>query len=227
MEEIKQLTSELKKEESNKGNTCSRYYKEALKWFKLGADQANTTSQFNLGYMYENGIDQDCKEAIKLYKLSVDQGNAYTQNNLGLILIHEEGIEKDYKEAIKLYKLSADQGDSYAQYNLGYIYQCGKRFEKDYKEAIKWYKLSSDQGCKNARKNLKILCDRDILLSLFLADNMKIKELEKENEELKKENEALKYMAPIEDGPEYQKAKNRFDEKAKELKNNGSLDIED
>jgi hypothetical protein len=34
-------------------------------------------------------------------------------------------------------------------------------------------------------------------------------------------------MAPIEGGPEYQKAKKRFEEKSEELKNYGSLVIED
>jgi hypothetical protein len=34
-------------------------------------------------------------------------------------------------------------------------------------------------------------------------------------------------MAPIEGGPEYQKAKKRFEEKLKEYKNFGSLDMED
>jgi hypothetical protein len=43
--------------------------------------------------------------------------------------------------------------------------------------------------------------------------------------ELKKEIDELKYMAPIEGGSEYQKAKKIFDEKVEELKNS-SLDIE-
>jgi hypothetical protein len=69
--------------------------------------------------------------------------------------------------------------------------------------------------------------NEDIIISLLLADDMKIKDLEKKCNNYEKENEELKYMAPIEGGPEYQKAKKRFEEKTEELKNNSSLDIED
>ncbi len=49
---------------------------EALKWYRLAADQGNAFAQGNLGWMYHNGdgVSQDYAEASKLYRLAADQG---------------------------------------------------------------------------------------------------------------------------------------------------------
>jgi TPR repeat protein len=223
MEEIKQLIFELETEKKYNYQKIIHLTKSINKtiingtlidWLKEESNKGNTMSQNIVGDLYENGegIEKDYKEAIKWYKLSSDQGNAISQFYLGYMYENGKGIEKNYKEAIRLYTLSANQGYASAQNNLGYMYENGYGIEKDYKEALKLYKLSADQGSENAKKNLKKIYkeNEDILISLFLDDNMKVKELKKENDELKKENEELKYMAPIEGGPEYKKAKKKI-----------------
>ena len=51
-------------------------YKEAVKWFRLSAEQGNEKAQFYLGAMYDEGkgVPQDYKEAVRLYRLSAEQG---------------------------------------------------------------------------------------------------------------------------------------------------------
>jgi TPR repeat protein len=54
--------------------------KEAFKYYKLSADQGNSSSQFNVGTCYENGdgVDINLEEAFKYYKFSADQGSHST-----------------------------------------------------------------------------------------------------------------------------------------------------
>ena len=60
-------------------------YAEAVKWYRLAADQGDASAQYNLGVMYANGqgVPQNHAEAVKWYRLAADQGNASAQFNLG------------------------------------------------------------------------------------------------------------------------------------------------
>ena len=61
---------------------------EAVKWFRLAADQGYAAAQCNLGVMYANGqgiINKDEAEAVKWYRLAADQGYALAQYNLGVM----------------------------------------------------------------------------------------------------------------------------------------------
>ena len=112
---------ELKK--ANQGNPEAQYmlglkkavrqdYAEAIKWFKLAADQGNPGAQSNLGFLYENGfgVRQDYAEAFKWYKLSADQGNAYGQFYLGTLYFYGQGVRQDYVEAKEWFGKSCDNG---------------------------------------------------------------------------------------------------------------------
>ncbi len=58
---------------------------EAVKWYRLAADQGHPFAQLRLGICYENGcgVPQSDSEAVKWYRLAADQGNSYAQFNLG------------------------------------------------------------------------------------------------------------------------------------------------
>ena len=60
------------------GKGVPQDYKEALKWFRLAAEQGVTEAQFGLGLMYAHGrgVPQDVKEALKWYRLAAEKGNA-------------------------------------------------------------------------------------------------------------------------------------------------------
>ena len=53
-------------------------YKEAVKWYRLAAEQGYAAAQYNLGLMYRNGdgVPQDYQEAVKWYRLAAEQGDA-------------------------------------------------------------------------------------------------------------------------------------------------------
>ena len=49
---------------------------EAVRWYRLAADQGHAKAQYNLGVMYDNGdgVPQDYAEAVSWYRLAADQG---------------------------------------------------------------------------------------------------------------------------------------------------------
>ena len=131
-------------------------YSEALKWYRLAAEQGSDSAQYSLGYMYQlgKGIELDYSEALKWYRLAAEQGSDSAQYSLGYMYQNGQGGEKDYSEALKWYALAADQGNYSSQYSLGYMYQNGQGVEQGYSEALKWYRLSAEQGYDCAQKNL-------------------------------------------------------------------------
>ena len=133
-------------------------FKEAVKWYRLAADQGNAEAQYNLGAAYCEGksVPQNFKEAVKWYRLAADQGNAEAQYNLGVVYYEGKGIPQDYKEAVKWYRLAADQGLAVAQFYLGAAYYEGKSVPQDHAESVKWYRLAADQGLAVAQFNLGV-----------------------------------------------------------------------
>ena len=57
--------------------TIKHYYSEALKWYRLAADQNNAEAQYDLGIMYENGqgVKRDTLEAVRFYRMAAGNGN--------------------------------------------------------------------------------------------------------------------------------------------------------
>ena len=51
-------------------------YAEAVKWYKLAADQGHTPAQYNLGhcYYYGEGVQSNRSEAIRYLQLAEAQG---------------------------------------------------------------------------------------------------------------------------------------------------------
>ena len=60
-------------------------YAQALALYQLLAAQGNTTAQYNLGIMYENGqgVPQDYGQAVQWYRQVAEQGDAPAQGRLG------------------------------------------------------------------------------------------------------------------------------------------------
>ena len=120
-------------------------YAQAVKWFRLAADQGDARAQANLGIMYANGqgVPQDYVQAVKWYRLAADRGDAKAQFNLGGMCASGHGVPQDYAQAAKWFRLAADQGNAGAQYRLGHMYDLGRGVPKDAVEAHKWFNLAA------------------------------------------------------------------------------------
>ncbi|MDA0313547.1 MAG: tetratricopeptide repeat protein [Gemmatimonadetes bacterium] len=103
------------------GEGVPQDYVEAVRWYRLAAEQGFAAAQLNLGVMYDRGrgVPQDYVEAVRWYRLAVDQGFAAAQYNLGFMYDRGRGVPLDYVEALKWVTLataraSSDRQESYA-----------------------------------------------------------------------------------------------------------------
>ena len=79
------------------GHAVPQNYQEAIKWFRLAANQDNAVAQYTLGRMYEKGegVPQDYTEAMKWVRLAAEQGDTTAQGFLGLMYGKGQGMPKD------------------------------------------------------------------------------------------------------------------------------------
>jgi TPR repeat protein len=69
-------------------------YEEAVKWYRLAAEQGDAGAQYQLALSYDkgHGVPQDYKEAVKWYRLAAKQELAVAQHNLGVSYAKGEGV---------------------------------------------------------------------------------------------------------------------------------------
>jgi uncharacterized protein len=91
-------------------------YGEAVKWYRMAANQGDVKAQVNLGNMSANGLGvaQDYSDATRWYRLAADQGLASAQFNLGLMYDNGKGVAQDYVLALMWFNLAAGQGNEHA-----------------------------------------------------------------------------------------------------------------
>ena len=106
---------------------------EAVRWYRLAAEQGTAAAQFNLGIMYDNGegVPEDDAEAVRWYRLAAEQGTAAAQFNLGRMYANGEGVPEDDAEAMRWFRLAAEQGNATAQFLLGLMYASGEGVPED------------------------------------------------------------------------------------------------
>ena len=94
------------------GDGVPQDHVEAVKWYRLAANQGFALAQANIGAAYFNGqgVPQDYAEAVKWSRLAADQGDALSQFNLGVMYGKGQGVPKDYVEAYAWLSLAAKNG---------------------------------------------------------------------------------------------------------------------
>jgi hypothetical protein len=87
-------------------------YAEAVKWYRLAADQGDADAQFSLGLMYNNGegVLKNYAEAVKWFRLAADQGNVFAQYSLGLMYANGEGVPENNVTAYAWWNIAAASG---------------------------------------------------------------------------------------------------------------------
>jgi TPR repeat protein len=156
---LAQVSTDLQKTLSQADAAYERAdYAEAVRWYRLAADQGDAWAQYNLGLMYANGrgVPQNDAEAIRWYRLAADQGYAWAQFNLGNKYAKGQGVPQNDAEAARWYRLAADQGYADAQSDLGNMYANGEGVPQNDVEAVRWFRLAADQGNAVAQYNLGI-----------------------------------------------------------------------
>ena len=93
-----------------KGRGVPQDFAEAVKWFRLAAEQGHALAQTSLGAMYlEQGASQDFAKAAKWLRLAAELGEPLAQAILGSVYNTGQGVVQDYVEAHKWLNLAAAQ----------------------------------------------------------------------------------------------------------------------
>lgn len=97
----------------DQGNGVPQDYVEAVKWYRLSAEQDHAKSQYALGSMYRvgDGVQQDASEAVKWFRLAAVQGLALAQNNLAASYEHGSGVIQDNESAYMWFSLASENGN--------------------------------------------------------------------------------------------------------------------
>lgn len=121
---------------------------EAVRYYRLAADQGNALAQYHLGYMYlaGRGVSQEDQEAARFFRLSADQGNACAQYELGCLYLKGYGVPQDGKEAMRFFLLAIAQGYTKAQCHVGFMYLEGRGVPQNDKKAVHFFRLAADLG---------------------------------------------------------------------------------
>ncbi len=130
--------------------------KEAIKWYRLAADQGYAPAQSDLGVAYAqgHGVPKNDVEAVNWYRKAADHGLADAQSNLGQMYYLGHGIPKNDVEAVNWFRKAADHGFAAAQANLGVMYRDGQGVPKNDVEAVNWFRKAADQGFADAQSKL-------------------------------------------------------------------------
>jgi TPR repeat protein len=121
---------------------------EALKWYKLAAEQGHAGAQREVGeaYLFAYRLPKeiiDEAEAVKWFTRSAEQGNV----EAAMLLSSFYASKADYAKALEWIKPHAEQGNVEAQIVLGlFIYRQDGATEQDLKESRKWLRLAAEQG---------------------------------------------------------------------------------
>ena len=67
-----------------KGKACRRNGSEAVKWYRMAAEQGYTSGQMVLGlcYVLGRGVTKNREEAIRWFRKAADQGNEPAKEQL-------------------------------------------------------------------------------------------------------------------------------------------------
>lgn len=150
------------------GVSCfeSKNYTEAVKWYRMAAEQNHANAQNNLACCYYNGdgVEKDYVEAVKWFCKAAEQGHADAQCDLGYCYAYSEGFSKsgaqDLKEGAKWFRKAAEQNHANGQFYLGLCYYQGRRVPKYSTEAVRWFCKAAEQGHGQAQEILAE-CYRD------------------------------------------------------------------
>jgi TPR repeat protein len=145
--------------------------KEAVRWYRLAAEQGNPHGQTNLGAMYQHGmgVPKDVSAAVNWYRLAAAQDFPVAQHNLGMAYLRGRGVETNPEEAIRWIKAAAHAGYGMAQYEMGYLLLQGIGVDRDLARSAEFFILAARQ---EHRASLGNLCDmQDALRRLAISGN--------------------------------------------------------
>lgn len=129
---------------------------EALKWFRMGADQGDLSSTFWYGKMLVEGLGTapDKKEGANYILKAANAGFPNAMFAIGSCYLDGDGVTRNPEQAVKWFKLAAGKGVGGAEWKLAQCCREGIGTPVSYEQALYWYASSLDKGYTKPFKNL-------------------------------------------------------------------------
>lgn len=127
-------------EKYKEGKGVAKDPTEAIKWFRMAADQGDTNGMRELGaaYMKGEGFEKDPARAREYFAKGAEAGDFNCMYLLGWLYVRGEGGPKDAKAAFPWLLKAAHAGHPGAQEELAIMYWNGDGVEKSPSEAYAW-----------------------------------------------------------------------------------------
>jgi len=130
-------------------------YVQAVKWYRLAAEQGDAVGAYGLGirYIEGQGIPQDNAQAEKWFKVAAEAGHGDAAYNLAIIYQNKN----DRTSEVKYLQIASDQGIADGQCLLGQMYAEGLALPKDQIAAYEWATLAIKNGALACQKVIDAL----------------------------------------------------------------------
>ncbi len=131
-------------------------FPKALTTWKALADAGDVPAQFELAWLYTNGLgtEKNLDQAAIYFGKAAEGGQLEAQHKLGQLYLYGQGVTQSYAEAIKWLTLAAEAGYGDSQLVLGQLYLKGEGTNINLPEADNWLNLAAKQGVAGANEAL-------------------------------------------------------------------------
>lgn len=131
-------------------------FPKALSLWKTLADGGDAQAQFELAWLYTNGLgtEKNLENAALYFSKAAEQAHVEAQHKLGQLYLYGQGVTQSYVQAITWLTAAAQQGYGESQFILGQLYLKGEGTDINLPEADKWLNLAAKQGVPGANEAL-------------------------------------------------------------------------
>ena len=142
----------------HEGNGVSQDYAQAVRWFRMAAEQGHPRGQNNLGIAYINGdgVSVNLVNAESWIRRSAEQGDANGLANMAFFYMNGIVVQQDHERGIYWLRRAADEGLARAKNNLGMMYLEGQGVPFDIERGLDWIEQAAQLGHIGAMYNLAI-----------------------------------------------------------------------
>jgi TPR repeat protein len=138
---------------------AEKNYGEAMRWYRMAADQGNAAGQNGVGVLHAEGlgVPRNYIEAMRWYRQAADKGEPNAENNIGYLYLDGLGVTRDYVEAMKWFAKAAANGQSESMKDIGRMYANGWGVPQNYTAAMLWFRKAADVGHASAQHDIGVL----------------------------------------------------------------------
>ena len=123
------------------GDGVGKDQAEAVKWYRMAAEQGIADAAFELAkcYRFGIGVRRNRTTASRWLHKAAEHGHAKAMVLVGKLCLEYDEGEYNPRKAFRLFRQAADQGDAWGMFHLGECYINGDGVKKNFDAAYLWF----------------------------------------------------------------------------------------